>query len=466
MKYKDSEWLRTQYIDNQRSMSDIAKELNVSTSTIKNHIDKLNIEVRNKNIQRSISMDKEKKRLGVKRTMYSSKPKNKYLADKQWLEDKYCKELLSLRDISEILGLKGGRRTIKRALIFHAIPIRDLKDARNVRSNKGPEFRYTNNKDANDLDLIKKMYESGKSINDICKELNISQDAVRHRIKAAKVQVRKSSEHRIGKKHSSETIEKMSKTAVEQILSGERSTNQRGINHIVVYNDKIFRVRSTYEKVYAEYLKKNNIEFEYEATSFSLSNGKTYVPDFYIPSTDTFVEIKGVLSDAQKQKYDIFKSEYPNIKWNIMYKEDLENLQIDVSKLPTVYLLVGAPASGKSWVANQLIDKFDYISYDGNRKKTHLDLLRVPSTKPKLYDPTFKISTVIRRHSDEFNFIIVAIQEDEPTLRARMAERGGKWTDTIMKRNEQVRKRFEKYGNDGFIGNSSDVLVYLSSLVQ
>jgi hypothetical protein len=47
-----------------------------------------------------------------------------------------------------------------------------------------------------------------------------------------------------------------------------------------------------------------------------------------------------------------------------------------------------------------------------------------------------------------------------------MAERGGKWTDTIMKRNEQVRKRFEKYGNGGFIGNSSDVLVYLSSLVQ
>lgn len=132
--------------------------------------------------------------------------------------------------------------------------------------------------------------------------------------------------------------------------------------------------------------------------------------------------------------------------------------------LPTVYLLIGAPAAGKSWVANQLTDKFDYVSYDGNRKKTHLDLLRVPSTKPKLYDPTFKISTVIRRHSDEFNFVIVAIQEDEQTLRQRMSSRGGKWTDTIMKRNEQVRKRYEKYGNGGFIGTSTEVLDYLKTL--
>lgn len=132
---------------------------------------------------------------------------------------------------------------------------------------------------------------------------------------------------------------------------------------------------------------------------------------------------------------------------------------------PTVYLLVGAPASGKSWVANQLLDQFTYISYDGNRKKTHLDLLRQPSDKPILYDPTFKISTMIRRHSDEFNFVIVAIQEDEQTLRQRIANRGGEWTDTILKRNEQVRKRYEKYGNGGFIGNSKEVLEHLLSIV-
>ena len=58
---------------------------------------------------------------------------------------------------------------------------------------------------------------------------------------------------------------------------------------------------------------------------------------------------------------------------------------------PTIYLLVGAPGAGKSWVANQLLDKYTYVSYDGNRKKDHLTLLRKPTDKPLLYDPTFKI---------------------------------------------------------------------------
>ena len=133
---------------------------------------------------------------------------------------------------------------------------------------------------------------------------------------------------------------------------------------------------------------------------------------------------------------------------------------------PSIYLLIGAPAAGKSWIANQLLDKFDYISYDNNRKKTHLDLLRTPSSKPKLYDPTFKISTIIRRHSDEFNFIIFCIYEDESTLRSRINLREGEWTDTIMKRNEQVKKRFEKYGNGGIIGTSLEVLTYLKTMVK
>jgi group I intron endonuclease len=132
--------------------------------------------------------------------------------------------------------------------------------------------------------------------------------------------------------------------------------------------------------------------------------------------------------------------------------------------LPTIYLLIGAPAAGKSWVARQLLDKFEYVSYDGNRKKDHLDLLRASSNKVKIYDPTFKISTIIRRHSDEFNFIVVGIYESEEVLRARMAGREGKWTDTILKRNEVVKMRFLKYGNGGFIGTSDEVLDYLKGV--
>jgi len=134
------------------------------------------------------------------------------------------------------------------------------------------------------------------------------------------------------------------------------------------------------------------------------------------------------------------------------------------SSKPTVYLLIGAPASGKSWVANQLLDKFDYISYDNNPKQNHLDLLLTPSTKSKLYDPTFKISTTIRRHSDQLDFILVAICETEEILRERMALRGGQWTNTIMNRNGEIQKRFLKYGANGFMGTAIEVLAYLRSI--
>ena len=33
--------------------------------------------------------------------------------------------------------------------------------------------------------------------------------------------------------------------------------------------------------------------------------------------------------------------------------------------MKTVYLVVGVPASGKSWVCEQLKDKFEYVHHDG-----------------------------------------------------------------------------------------------------
>lgn len=131
---------------------------------------------------------------------------------------------------------------------------------------------------------------------------------------------------------------------------------------------------------------------------------------------------------------------------------------------PTIYLLVGAPSAGKSWIASQLLDKYHYVSYDGQRKKDHLELLREPSDKPKLYDPTFKISTIIRRHSDEFNFILVGIYETEEILRERMTSRGGEFTTTIMKRNEVSKKRYMKYGTGGFLGTSQECLEFLKNI--
>jgi hypothetical protein len=128
-----------------------------------------------------------------------------------------------------------------------------------------------------------------------------------------------------------------------------------------------------------------------------------------------------------------------------------------------LYLLVGAPGAGKSWVANQVKNMFDYVSFDEAKKDKHLALLQQHSYKYKLYDPTFKISTFIKKHSDKFDIKLVGIYEDLDTLKGRLIGRGGEWTDTISIRNEKVRRYVEIH--NGFLGTSEEVLEYLQSII-
>ena len=57
-------------------------------------------------------------------------------------------------------------------------------------------------------------------------------------------------------------------------------------------NDTITYCDSSYEVIYANYLIRNNINFEYHTKILKLSDGCRYIPDFYLIDEDTFVEIK------------------------------------------------------------------------------------------------------------------------------------------------------------------------------
>ena len=50
-------------------------------------------------------------------------------------------------------------------------------------------------------------------------------------------------------------------------------------------------MRSTWEVAYAKWLDKQNIKWLYESKVFDLGNC-TYTPDFYLPESDTYIEIK------------------------------------------------------------------------------------------------------------------------------------------------------------------------------
>jgi hypothetical protein len=76
--------------------------------------------------------------------------------------------------------------------------------------------------------------------------------------------------------------------------------------HVKV-SGKRLTLRSSFEVIFAKYLLKHRIRFEYEPQRIQLDAHTIYIPDFYLPDTDTWVEVKGYASDAWKRKRTMFE---------------------------------------------------------------------------------------------------------------------------------------------------------------
>jgi hypothetical protein len=72
------------------------------------------------------------------------------------------------------------------------------------------------------------------------------------------------------------------------------------------YHNEIW-FRSQLEIKYAKAFERHGIEYEYEPIRFELDNGEGYIIDFYLPSLNIFVEIKGRYAD-ETDKYFRWKS--------------------------------------------------------------------------------------------------------------------------------------------------------------
>lgn len=470
----DTDWLYDQYINQEKAMGRIAKEIGVTTVVVSKYIKRYEFPIRTGGQQKTLTVTN----MGTKKEINGKTVRVRapaaidrngnpnILADKMRLEYQYVEKGLALRDIAKMCG-RSSKRAVTKALEYHGIPVRTLKDARANRSSKGPEFHKAANPLANDLQHVKERYDAGVSIKRLALELGISTDAMRHRLEHGGVQKRKSWEHRIGTKHTEVTKTKMSKTAVDQIVAGTRKSHSHGNRSWCMSpNQERIHVRSSYERDYADYLFANDIDFYYEPRIFSLSNGRSYVPDFYLPATDEYIEIKGYLEDGQSEKYELFQKEYPDIKWSMKRKEDLEGILRTTFK-PKVVVLAGVSGSGKSWVCDQLVKdgKYNYLSYDQVGKKHHLDILRQPPNEnPTLYDLPYKTSTFLRRHSHEFDIEFLVVAGDFLEVKKQLVERGGKVTKTIYKRWKVMKARAKKYAS--FVGSSTDVLRRLSFMVQ
>lgn len=79
--------------------------------------------------------------------------------------------------------------------------------------------------------------------------------------------------------------------------------------------------RSSWEANVARILSYLNIEWYFEPKRFVINEKETYTPDFYIPSFDAWLEIKGYWFDDAYRKFSMFKELYPNLKVKVIGKD-------------------------------------------------------------------------------------------------------------------------------------------------
>jgi hypothetical protein len=69
-------------------------------------------------------------------------------------------------------------------------------------------------------------------------------------------------------------------------------------------------MRSSWEVKFAKHLDEQMVSYEYEPRSFQLSDGTRYIPDFFLPTENLWVEIKGRMERTSEDKMKLFIKEY------------------------------------------------------------------------------------------------------------------------------------------------------------
>lgn len=112
----------------------------------------------------------------------------------------------------------------------------------------------------------------------------------------------------LGKTHSEKTRAHLSKKAKESYAKGQKVvTGHPGF----FASDLGFRVKSGWEANIARMLIFLGIEFKYEPQFFKLSSGENYLPDFYFPKYEAYLEVKGdYLGNHSIEKPLLFRQDY------------------------------------------------------------------------------------------------------------------------------------------------------------
>jgi hypothetical protein len=117
---------------------------------------------------------------------------------------------------------------------------------------------------------------------------------------------------------------KVSETVSKKMLEGSWHTYGNGkFNKKYIYNGILFD--SSWEMKYAMWLDCSDIKWERCKNRFSYvfdDRRKNYIPDFYLPDTKEYIEIKGFTTDRDLAKWEQFPKE---LKLTILMEKELKD---------------------------------------------------------------------------------------------------------------------------------------------
>ncbi len=74
------------------------------------------------------------------------------------------------------------------------------------------------------------------------------------------------------------------------------------------------KFRSDYELSVAKYLAEQGVKYEYEAHKLVYyPKPKVYIPDFYLPDNDIYIEAKGFFRPSDRRKMLAVKEQHPEL---------------------------------------------------------------------------------------------------------------------------------------------------------
>lgn len=111
--------------------------------------------------------------------------------------------------------------------------------------------------------------------------------------------------------------------------SPKASKGKSGIRDDINTNTVFY---STWEANIARVFNLIDIKWKYAPKIFDLVE-HTYRPDFYLPDHDMFIEVKNFMGAYSLRRDFLFRKKYPNIKLELILKNDYLNIQANYKEL-------------------------------------------------------------------------------------------------------------------------------------